>query len=161
MSASDAMRSNKARRCGSAMVSPPNSTKAAWTSCGGTAVPIRFNQAWVTGGPFWFSHDVGRQARCARVPVKDAFAVSYIPPDRLLSGNRLGIDRQPHRRIARSIRVQLVARTAGRGIGLEFHLQFTGLRIGGDRIEVDHPIENARRTDELVVGAPLLIDRRG
>src|SRR3954453_2058777 len=68
MSASRAMRSNSARLYQSVIVSCPKSMKAAWMSCGGTAVPIRLSQACVTGGPFCFAIDVGSWEHVPRGP---------------------------------------------------------------------------------------------
>src|SRR5437870_5052628 len=74
---------------------------------------------------------------------------------------RPNIDRYAHRVVPRVIRMQIVPRQLGKlAVRQEFRLHVAGCGIERRFIEIDHAIEESRRTDEIVEHLAIGIDRR-
>ena len=73
---------------------------------------------------------------------------------------RPNIDRHAHRVVPRVIRMQIVPRQLGKlAVRQEFRLHIAGCGIERRFIEIDHAIEESRRTDEIVEDHAIGIDR--
>src|SRR5215467_5053422 len=70
------------------------------------------------------------------------------------------VDRVAHGCIAGPVGVNLFAGPASRGIRLVFSPDLAGPRVEGDGIEVDHAVEDAGRSDKVVVFLALRVDFR-
>src|SRR5882724_3176723 len=99
--------------------------------------------------------------RCNSSPARGRSASlragTRLPPRLLLRLEQVEIDRFPHRQIAGAVGVELVARTSRGAFRNELGFQAPGPRVKRDLVEIDHAVEQAAGTNELVERLALLI----
>ena len=84
-------------------------------------------------------HGAGR-VRDSQVFSRDSLLKLFLLPGR--AEHEAEIDRAAHRRVARAVRMQLVAWHSCRRIRLKFRLEFARREIERRGIEIDHAVEN-------------------